>query len=173
MPAVVTTGNWATLTYTRWQQIAGSYTTRGLATMDRLRDKRSRLLVLVLETWNPVYDVYLLQDGYNEVTQPVAGATRSRTVYDTPFDAAPWDPDNAADDFSTPGRQDYSIALESESQLQSGLALGRHQERRHDLLVSGRGRAPRVRIDTTQGRVRVLALGYEGQGEGMRMREDV
>jgi hypothetical protein len=161
------------------QEIEWSYTSRGLTTPDRMRDKLARTLVAVLETWNPSYDIALVQDGANEESSLVQGETRSRTRYTKPWDRAAWDATNVNDDFPEPFREDYSLTLstvrpdtERGFNLGDGLQLGLHQERRHDLSISGRGRSPRVRISGTQGRARVLALGYEGTGEGNALRRD-
>ncbi len=162
------------------QQIESSFTSRGLTTPERLRDKLSQKLVLVLETWNPLYDVFLKQDGINEESQPVADATRSRTRYSRPWDRPAWDATNVNDDFPEPYREDYSLPLNTVRpdtdlgfSLGDGLGVGLHQERRHDLSVSGRGRSPRVRLVNRQGRMRVLAIGYDGRVDPGRMRKDV
>jgi hypothetical protein len=178
VPDVVTNVD-SVVTQVTDQQIESSFTSRGLTTAERIRDKLGRKLVMVLETWNPLYDVYQVQDGVNEETQLVASEARSRTRYTKPFGRAPWNPTNTNNDFAEPYREDYSLPLDTVRpdtslgfSLGDGLGVGLHQERRHDLSIGGRGRSPRTRIVNRQGRMRILAIGFEGRVDPGRMRRD-
>jgi hypothetical protein len=61
-----------------------------------------------MATLDPVYEVLLRHDGVNEEWAR-ATVTKDRTRYYRPVGAAPYQADNANDDFLVPYRQDYSL----------------------------------------------------------------
>lgn len=77
--------------------------------------KRIPWLNLQLRTWRPHYTLTALGQGYNELWELRSGVTRSRTRYERPFTAQPYDASNYNDDHGTRGREDYSVVLGDES----------------------------------------------------------
>lgn len=64
-----------------------------------------------LMTFNPNYTVKIIFAGVGLVTTLVADCTRDNTKYTKPFAAARWDVSNVNNDWGTPYREDYHIAL--------------------------------------------------------------
>jgi hypothetical protein len=168
MPAVVTTGSWATVTRVQTQPVKTtlvlrSYKTEGLP----IAQKRLPTIELHLKTWNPKYTVTLLTEGVGEEKALVTDQTRDRLVYDRPAWKAPYDDTNANDDFRAPHRQDYSVIFRDSAHgiaLKSGIGLDQHQDQTHRLRgpASAQGWSPQIKIVNTQGRVEVMACGIEG-----------
>ena len=163
MPAVVTDGGWDTLTRVFWQEITSTFTSRSYSSPQRMDRKRGIALSLSLETYRPQYDVFTVDDSVNEVIQTVADRTYSRTAYTKPFNKAAWTPTNASDDFDNPYRGDYSVICSNSTQLRSGFGVGLQQAQiPHCFRIHSRGRGTQLRIVNKTGRIRVLAMGYEG-----------
>lgn len=156
-----------------WAAVETELLTRGYSTPARLERKSARKLQALLETWDPQYSIALKSDGVSEETEFVSAQTRSRTIYDRPFDRAPWNAANASNDFPEPFRQDYSLNLGTPFKLGDGLGLGLHQAAEHTMPVRGRSSAHQARLRNTLGRVRVLGVGYEGRrrerGHGIKV----
>jgi hypothetical protein len=162
--ATIAGANWTT-TQTRTADIPCALVTRGYLAGDVMNTKRARQVIAQVQTWKPRYSVATVSEGVGETTAHVTDKTRSRTVYDRPFDATAYVERNASDNWATAYRQDYSVGFSTtctQIQLRSGIKLGSHQEAQHRVVPKARGRAVQVKITNTQGRIRVLAVGYEG-----------
>ena len=85
-------------------------------------------LEIHLATWFPAYQVTGKVEGLRDEFQilPLSGTweVRSRTAYDKPWDAAPWDETNADDDHDTPQRQDYSVLLTDDTVASGSIQPG-------------------------------------------------
>ena len=162
-PAVVTTGSWSTVSIVVEQQIVTAFETRAYraANADDVRPMRATLDV---QTWNPSYSADLLLEGVNEESAIVAATTRSRTNYTRPFNKAAWVTSNVNNDFDTPYREDYSIQPDTSSYAFTGgdgVRGDMHQAARHTIRLRNRSRACRVRVASTQGRIRLMAVRVE------------
>lgn len=131
--------------------------------------KRFREVRAAVATWWPSYTVKANTDGVREsqdlTPTPV---TRGRTRYHYPFNRAPYDTSNANDDAREEGREDYSVAMgaDDEMELLSGVELNLHQEAVDPYRVSGRGRYLQVTIEGGRGRTAIRGLeveAYPGQ----------
>jgi hypothetical protein len=127
-------------------------------------------LELDVQTWNPSFSVSVLHGGPGEVQELATALTKSRTEYYAPFDAPAFDGTNAAGNFATKLRKDYSIVMTgsgtlSEVHFDSGdVTLETHQETRETLsIINARGRAAQIKIVNTNGRLRLLSLRLAGQ----------
>lgn len=157
-------GNTSAATGLSWNQIAHNWTSRGYASPDMRFDRPTEAL-LILGTQNPSYAVSLLYDGVNETqTMDADGTTtwtRSRTVYDRPFDGADWDASNVNGDHGTAYRQDYSVTIDNLNgmYLTNGVALCVYQEMVQAFTVTPkRGRAVQIKFTATQGRTQVKGI---------------
>ena len=162
-PAVVTTGSWATVSIVVEQQIVTSFETRAYRAPNA-DDVRPMWTTLDVQTWNPSYSADLLLEGVNEETAIVAATTRSRTNYTKPFNKAAWVTSNVNNDFDTPYREDYSIQPDTSSYAFTGgdgVRGDMHQAARHTVRLRDRSRACRVRVASTQGRIRLMAVRVE------------
>jgi hypothetical protein len=68
-------------------------------------------MAVSLATFNPCYTLEVVFQGENNSLVLASNVRRSNTKYDRPFTALPWNPTNANDDWATPWRQDYSVAI--------------------------------------------------------------
>lgn len=148
-------------------EIAWSITSRGYLCGENLA-KMYRRAAIACETWNPAFTVDLLTDGVNE-SKRVKTVTKSRTRYFS-FDTRPWNPTNENDDHSKPRREDYSLALSTPWQLMSGVVLNFFQSFQERAVLGRRGRWAQVRMDGTQGSVRVTSLQLEAEPTQRAMR---
>lgn len=158
IPAVDFSGTGATITEVVDQEIPVTFVTRGYSSEDGTLSKFSGATFDV-QTWNPSLTFELLTDGVNEVESLVESAvTRDRTKY-TRSDVEDYDPTNAAGGFYNPYREDYSIQPTSSSYAFTPGAdvYGHlHQESREQYGANATGRSARLRLETTQGRVRLM-----------------
>lgn len=172
-PVVTTTGSWATISIYQWQPIVTQMLSRGYATPAKLERKTARKLQVLVETWDPSYSIALKSEGVNEEVEFVSDKTRSRTRYHRPFNSQAWLPSNVNNDFDTKGREDYSLTLTTPFKLGDGLGVLLQQEAEHSVNVKGRARAHQVRMTNSNGRLRLLGIGYEGRrrerGHGVKI----
>jgi hypothetical protein len=155
LPVVVTTGSWATVTSYTAQSIPSTLVTRSYMA-DNGDLSGFDWLCLDAQTWNPNYALYAITDGVGETTTIDDSITKSRTAY-TIFGRADFTATNVNGDHATDHREDYSVNLTSSGvYVDSGVDLTRHQEFREEFKVKKRGRACKVKIETTQGRIRVM-----------------
>lgn len=169
MPVVVTTGTInMTFTETATRPIQSSVTTRGY-TNPMLDLARFNWLNADLQTWSPTYSLTAVGPGVERNTVYVSGQTRDRTLYYEPADQAPFNVQNTNNDFAVPGRQDYSLNLGPDGASQfdlwsasGGVRLDYHQEVRHTERVNMTGRAVQLKLTNTTGRVRLMAVRFEG-----------
>lgn len=95
------------------------------------------------------------------VTQLMDGAKDERLLTPTPiqrsraryrnFGRADFDPSNVNDDFSAPGREDYSQVFDNDFYLQDGVELGIKQREVLPFSTKARGRYASVRVENSQG----------------------
>lgn len=168
-PVVATTGSWATITETAIQEINSVFTTRGY-----LPDGGESLsdfdwLCLDIQTWKPDYSLELITDGPYEIKTVSSSITKSRTAY-TIFGRADYVNTNTGADHDTDHREDYSVCIGNGTndaasfRLGSGSCdVGRHQEFREEFKVRKRGRSARVKINSSQGRFRLMAVKLENR----------
>lgn len=107
-----------------------------------------------LQTWWPTYTVTAHVDGVKEQRTLVANQTRSRTVYDRPHTAPPWDPTNVNDDHGTPYRQDYAVVIPDGgiSTGADGVAPALHQSIDRGFRLRERGAFVQIELSGSQGR---------------------
>jgi hypothetical protein len=151
--------------------------TRGYALRSTLGRVRCKRLDLQIQTWNPQYSVAAHVDGVNEETAIATDKTRSRTVYDRPFNKAPWDSTNVNDDHATPFRGDYSAPIGSAGFHlgDNGVQFSLQQEATESFRVppGARGQSVQFELTSDQGRVELHAVmpelkGVDGQ-QGRRL----
>ncbi len=167
MPTVTTTGSWATVTYYNTQQIESTVTTRAYAP-EAMDLGNYDWLSLDVQTWNPDYSVTALTDGVGEDTTVDSSITKSRTNY-TVFGRAAFTQSNLNGDHDTAHREDYSVSIGTGTgsvagvYFDGGLDLTRHQEFREEFKVKKRGRACRIKIVNSQGRIRLMGVKMENR----------
>ena len=145
---------------------------------DRLRTRayrvstdvsRGRYLKVALdqETWRPQFTVKVLGGGAYEDTTVASGVTKSRTNY-YQFGKVPWVETNVNDDHDEPGREDYSVVVESLAPG-SGVETDRHQRRLEQFRVRISGVRLQCEVSNAQGRVVQRGLRVEGiEEKGLR-----
>jgi|GEM_PF-1739293 len=169
LPVVSVTGSWGTVSETTVQEIVSSVTTRGYTPDGGESLSDFDWLSLDVQTWKPNYSVELLADGPYETKTVHSGITKSRSRY-TIFGRADYDTTNTNLDHATDHREDYSILLGTGSSHAASFKLGtssvdvgRHQETREQFKVRKRGRSARVKINSTQGRFRLMSVKLENR----------
>jgi hypothetical protein len=102
-------------------------------------------------------------DGVKEESVIVNNASYTRTKYMT-FAMSDWDIQNLDDSHETPGREDYSVILDTES-ADPGTVLGTagtqldlYQYWTHKMRVDRRGAYFQVKIEGISGRVRLHSV---------------
>lgn len=139
--------------------IETTVTTRGysLGTHDRKRWKR---LTVDAETWAPQITVSAQTDAGESIALETA-LTRSRSRYDKPFYAEPYDTTNANEDHDTDNRGDYSIALGESDELVVGTA-GVDPERlapwRKSWNVARSARSVQLTLSNAAGRININGI---------------
>lgn len=73
--------------------------------------KRFKRMEVTAAMWNPVINLYSVNEGQLEQTPIVTGLSKSPTKYDRPAWKEAWDQTNWNDDHATKHRQDYSVTL--------------------------------------------------------------
>jgi hypothetical protein len=166
LPAVVTTGTWATITQVATQSVRATITTRGFAPQDGVDLSDFNWLTFDMQTWNPNYSVTVITDGVKEESTISSSITKSRTNY-TVFGRPAFTATNVNGDHATDQREDYSVTIGSGSGypagivFDSGVDLTRHQEFREEFKLRNRGRAARVKFASSQGRIRLMGCKLE------------
>jgi hypothetical protein len=119
-----------------------------------------RGVMLSLGTWNAQYRGKVIYDGINEVQYSGGDGTtwieKDRTMYDRPFGAAPFVENNSSDNFLSPYRQDYSLALPAGGFYlgQNGVVLDLFQQWIWRFGLTPRlGRTVQVEVESKQGRI--------------------
>ena len=112
--------------------------------------------------------------GVEESDTLLDGQTRSRVAYTRPWNKANWVATNANDDFLTPYREDYSVALATTGiYLASGIKLDLHQSfSQRVLLPTDQFEYAQLTILNTTGRLCCKRVRVESQtrstSEGVR-----
>lgn len=160
VPTITTSGSWATVTYVNQLHIDSYLITRGYTSNngDEINVQRADLDV---QTWSPSLTIQTYTPGVNESKTITSGFTRDRTKYYEPAKAPAYDATNTNDDFLTPYRQDYSVAMPA-----GGIYLGTSGVA-YDLMQEARlnfncyptiGRSAQFKIRNTNGRMRIMSL---------------
>lgn len=130
------------------------FETRGY-TENTLGPKRRVSGEVAIASWAPALTISTVTDGVNESHDSLVNHTKSRVSYET-FNRTDWDPTNDNDDFNTPYREDYSVAPGNTGiYLKDGILPQQMQEFSYGWSSRGLGRAARVRIKNTSGRIEV------------------
>lgn len=108
-------------------------------------------------------------DGEAESYTLDSAVTKSRTAY-YQWGKAAWDPTNDNDDHGDPGREDYSIMLDTGETMDpntTGIDAGRHQRVTENYLIARNGQYCQLELLSTQGRRNIHAIEIEA-GLGRR-----
>ena len=123
-----------------------------------------------VSTWDPSYTITVMTDGAFEDSAwvdaggNVSYVTKDRTKY-LGFAIDDWTIDNPNKDFATPGREDYSVVLETSEPsggtfLQvDGTQLSQYQTWTNKFMTNRRGAFYQIKLENNQGRIRVHAAG--------------
>jgi hypothetical protein len=126
---------------------------------DRAGLKEFTSVRLSVSTWWPQYSISARVDGVQESRSVRSGITASRTAYSRPFDAAPYDPSNAGDDFHAPYREDYSVdPATTVDPGSNGLSPDLHQSTEFSAWLRQRGRWCQIQIAGTRGRCEIRGV---------------
>ena len=110
-----------------WAEIATKAVTRGYL-LGETAPKRFLREELSLQVWNAEYTLTATAGGTRRTQTLLTAKSFSRTAYLQPFDRPAWDASNVNDDWATPGRGDYSVALpDAGMYLGSGVNLLEYQ----------------------------------------------
>jgi hypothetical protein len=157
------------------RDIAATAVTRGYGASEVERKQFRKVSVDVSE-WNPSYSIIVNTDGVNETTttkpDPI---TRNRTKYHTVGTPA-YDITNTNDDHGAAYREDYSVAYNSTGggtsgqitetvqygSLGNGVNLDQMQRVEVPRIVNVRGEYATVKINQTQGRLKVHSIKAQG-----------
>lgn len=166
LPAVSAGGNWYTVECVNKRQIDFLLVTRAYEAAARMWTKWGYFHI-DLQTWNPKTSLTVMRPGVLEETLILEEETRDPAKYYRPHNKADWQIDNANDDFETKQREDYSVVLNIPNVsyglcLKDGIRLSYHQERRISKRISEQDRYIRVKIENSQGRVRMMGINIEG-----------
>jgi|DEB0MinimDraft_3_1074331.scaffolds.fasta_scaffold00156_9 hypothetical protein len=133
---------------------------------------RWRTGMLHVSTWDPKYTVTVITDGAYEESAwvdqngAIAYITKDRTKY-LGFAIEDWAVANPNKDFRTPGREDYSVTLDTDEVNggtcldDGGIELAKYQTWANKYLTNRRGSYYQVKITNIQGRIRIHAAGAE------------
>jgi hypothetical protein len=171
LPAIVTTGTWATVTPHTTVPITMTLTTRGYLQPDAAKN-RFRWLVVDVQNWDASFNLNVVPEGVMEefaVTRHgVSQFTYDRTKFDRPFDEPAFNEQNPDDRFAQPYRQDYALiptgtgfAFTPGTDVRGDL----HQEHREAFRVQTSARAPQITLVNSQGRLRLLSLKLKSSNE--------
>ena len=142
--------------------IATTLVTRAYKGHELLEDwRRWTGIEIDISTYNPTYSISVIRDGTNEITSVISNKTKSRTKYMYPYDKADWVASNVNNDFSTEGREDYSLVTNvvNEGTVVSEL----HQSVKERYRISQSGRSIQVKLVGTKGRVILKSLKVAGR----------
>lgn len=134
----------------RWRSRAYGARTPGRKLFGELR--------LQSATLDPAYTVAVVRDGPWE-SREVAAITKDPTRYYRPWNRPAWDPTNANNDFNTPYRQDYALAIGAGGFAigPGGVALDQEQETEEAFRLREQGESCQVEVAGI-GRVRIKTL---------------
>lgn len=127
-------------------------------------------------TWHPAYTIKVHPDGVGE-GELVETVALSNTRYQRPYGKPDWDPANAAGDWDTPWRQDYSIEVGdvqvTDASGSGTVAFDRHQESIRSTYLRSNASALAVEIATSQGRIELQGIVVNMRRAGIRDGYDV
>ena len=152
-------------------EIETTILTRGYKGNELLEDWRRWTGIEVdISTFNPKYSVFVIRDGVNETTSVITDRTKSSTKYMYPYDKADWVASNVNNDFSTEGREDYSISGIGIADPGTGIKVGSNllQAELHQLVkeryrISQSGRSIQVKLVGTRGRIILKSVKVAGR----------
>jgi hypothetical protein len=118
-----------------------------------------------VETWRPTWSLTARSAGQGQEIALITNQTASNVAYQT-WGTANYDPTNAHDDHAAPYREDYSLSLADEAQVDLGvhgvdpeiLARSVHQRRPRQ-----KGRYVQLFFANTQGRMVIHRAGVRGR----------
>tara|TARA_R100001082_G_scaffold101707_1_gene71382 strand:+ start:2189 stop:4453 length:2265 start_codon:yes stop_codon:yes gene_type:complete len=143
--------------------VSDEVTTRGYTAND-IAIKKWRSADIQMATSNPSFSITAIYDGPEEDDQSLtlnadgnaASKSFDRTLYDKPFDAAPFDASIKNNDFATKYRQDYSIDVGTtpiHADFNTTFDPDLHQTSINKYKFNGNGRYVQFKIANTQGRL--------------------
>jgi len=128
--------------------------------------RRFQQAQIYVSTWDPEYKVTGIVDGVKEESVIVDNTSftfPNRTKYMT-FGMEDWDIQNLNDTHETPGREDYSVILDTDSADpgtvlgSTGTQLDLYQYWTHKMRVDRRGAYFQVKIEGIDGRIRLHSV---------------
>jgi len=128
--------------------------------------RRFQQAQIYVSTWDPEYKVTGIVDGVKEESVIVDNTSftfPNRTKYMT-FGMEDWDIQNLDDTHETPGREDYSVILDTDSADpgtvlgSTGTQLDLYQYWTHKMRVDRRGAYFQVKIEGIDGRIRLHSV---------------
>jgi len=140
-----------------WADIALTTTMKGHL-FGQPGPKTFPLVELGLAVWNASLTVTVANGGNWSERTALTGRTFSRTAYLRPFDAAPWDPLNAAGDWANPNRGDYSVVLRNGMNLAGCSTLQYQEVFLRPSLRTFRGPYALITIANATGRLKIKAV---------------
>jgi hypothetical protein len=162
LPVVVYTGTWATVTNHTHAAVVAKFVSRGYEDAAG-KGYRPQWLNCFVESWNPVLDFELRQEGANATRDLRTGVTRDRQEWWRPFDRARRDGSNANADALDPYRKDYSEPGTGDVAEGAGVNGDLMQESVETFRLDGRVRRAQLAVTCRQGRMRILKCGIEGR----------
>lgn len=130
----------------------------------RLDFKRYTAVQLQLAGWDPEYTLNTFTQGQGDGQPYVEHSTRDYLKYFTPVTAPAWAPDNAADDFHAPNREDYAYPETGAGIfVGSGVNFDQLQEYTDTVPVSERGLYLQVEVLNESGRLELVGAALESQ----------
>jgi hypothetical protein len=119
-------------------------------------------MYLDLSTWRPTFSVTAYANGVNESTEELSGQTYDRSE-SWIFKDSTYKLTNVNDDNNRAGRKDYAGYPGDNIQAQSGFLPEAEQEIRFPIITRRQGRLSWLKVENTQGLIRVMTVGFEAR----------
>jgi len=130
----------------------------------RMDFKRYTAVQLQLAGWSPDYTINTVTQGQGDEEAYVTDETRNYLKFFTPATASDWQPDNSADDFHAPNREDYAYPETGAGIfLGSGVNFDQLQEYTDTVPISERGLFLQLDITNANGRLELVGAALESQ----------
>ena len=155
-------------TATGWAEIGTDVTLKGHL-FGQPAQKTFPLVELGVAVWNANFTVSVTSGGMRSTRTALSGKTFSRTKYLKPFDATPWNPLNAAQDWGRPNRGDYSVQLLNGMILDGCSTLQWQELFLRPSTKTFRASYALIRIQNTAGRLKIKAVTPAAQNGERRM----
>lgn len=141
-------------------EISSSLTTRAYSFGNQLHAPRR--MYVDLSTWRPEFSVTAYSNGVSEYTEEVTDQTYERSESWIFGDSA-YSLTNSGDNYNRAGRKDYAGYCSDSIQPQSGFLPEAEQEIRFPILTRRNGRLSWLKVENTQGLIRVMSVGFEAR----------